>query len=744
MLQELTIEQQLKESELFYRNLIADSLDGILLTDENAIISFSSPSVTKILGYESEDIGGKNVFDYVHPDDRFFAASAFFDEVKMSPRVKFVNIRLRKKDGTWLWTNVRGHNMLRNPHIGRIAIYFFDDTLRKKAEDALIESEKKFRRQATILNNVTDIIVTTDLNRVITSWNKVIEKLSGITATEAVGKRFRETIDADYSPYTHDQVAEIVFEYGIWRGEISFTGIDGEKKYLLHTVSFLQDDTGKKIGLLGVGKDITERKKAQERLQESELFYRSLISHSLDGIVMTDKEGRITYCGPSAKKISGYEPEQLLGQHILAFVHPDDISAAAEVFTLEINKQSAVNYIHVRLRHSNNNWVWCVVRGRNLLSQHPFNGLVIYFTDDSKRKEIEEKLSSSEEQFRALIHNLSQGVVLLNEKAEIVITNKAALDILGLSEAQLLGTKLEDSRRNVINENGQFLSSDQYPGIVAMRTKKEVRNVVMGIFRESTNERIWLLVNADPTIDESGNIINVIVSFTDISEQRKLSRQLIEQEIQKQKQLTQATIFGQEKERQEIGKELHDNINQHLNTTRLYLEVAKEKASGEILEMINLSHKSLTAMINEIRVLSQSLVPPTLGDLGLVESVQELCDSLRRAHKFNIDFYYRHFSEEELPGNLRLMLFRIVQEQINNIIRHANANNVQIKLQTDAENLILTIADDGNGFDLSTNKKGLGLSNIANRADLFNGKVDIETAPGMGCLIAVVIPLPEN
>ncbi|MEK7226118.1 MAG: histidine kinase, partial [Bacteroidota bacterium] len=163
------------------------------------------------------------------------------------------------------------------------------------------------------------------------------------------------------------------------------------------------------------------------------------------------------------------------------------------------------------------------------------------------------------------------------------------------------------------------------------------------------------------------------------------------QAAQKQKQLTQATIFGQEKERQEIGKELHDNINQHLNTTRLYLEVAKEKATGETLEMINLSHKSLTAMINEIRVLSQSLVPPTLGDLGLVESVQELCDSLRRAHKFNIDFYYRHFSEEELPGNLRLMLFRIVQEQINNIIRHANANNVQIKLQTDAEYLFLTI-----------------------------------------------------
>lgn len=744
MLQELTIEQQLKESELFYRNLIADSLDGILLTDENAIVNFSSPSVTKILGYLSADINGKNVFDYVHPDDYGLAASAFFDEVKRSPRVKFVNIRLRKKDGSWLWTNVRGHNMLHNPHIGRIAIYFYDDTLRKKAEEALIESEKKFRRQATILNNVTDIIVTTDLNRVVTSWNKVIEKLSGITEKEAIGKPFRDVIATDYSPYSNDQVASIVFEYGIWRGEISFMGIDGEKKYLLHTISLFYDEKGERAGLLGVGKDITERKKAEEKLLESELFYRSLISHSLDGIVMTDAEGKIIYCGPSVKRISGYESEQLLGNSIFAFVHPDDTAHASGFFDLEINKQSKSSYALLRLRHCVHNWIWCVVRARNLLQQSPFNGVAIYFTDDSKRKQVEDKLRASEEQFRALIHNLGQGVVLLNEKGEVAISNKAALDILGLPESQLIGTKVDESRGDVIYENGQFFPGDQYPGIVALRTRKEVRNAVMGVFREVTNERIWLLVNADPTIDENGNVINVIVSFTDITEQRKLSRQLVEQEIQKQKQLTQATIFGQEKERQEIGKELHDNINQHLNTTRLYLEVAKEKASGETLEMINLSHKSLTAMINEIRVLSQSLVPPTLGDLGLVESVQELCDSLRRAHKFNIDFYYRHFSEEELPGNLRLMLFRIVQEQINNIIRHANANNVQIKLQTDAEYLILTIADDGNGFDLHTNKKGLGLSNIVNRADLFNGKVEIDSAPGKGCLITVVIPLPEN
>lgn len=219
-----------------------------------------------------------------------------------------------------------------------------------------------------------------------------------------------------------------------------------------------------------------------------------------------------------------------------------------------------------------------------------------------------------------------------------------------------------------------------------------------------------------------------------------ISQQLIEQEIQKQKQLIQATIDGQEKERLEIGKELHDNINQHLNTTRLYLEVARDKATGEALEMINLAYQGLADIIKEIRQLSQSLVPPSLGDLGLVESVKDLCDALKRKHTFNIEFYYRYFSEKKLPDNLKLMFFRIIQEQINNIIYHAYADTIQIRLQSDAEYIILMIADNGKGFDPANYKKGLGFTNIINRAGLFNGKVEIDAVPGKGCTLYVTVP----
>jgi len=636
---------------------------------------------------------------------------------------------------------VRGHNLMQNTHIMGMVIYFYDDTLRKKTEEALVESEKRFRTQATILNNVTDIIVTTDMDRVVTSWNKVTEKLTGITEEEAIGKPFRNIVHSDFSPYTHDQVADIVFSEGVWRGEMYFTGATGEKKYLLHTISILHDDEGKNIGLLGVGKDITERKKALARLEESELFYRNLISHSLDGILMTDIQGVITYCGPSVEIISGYKSEKLLGHNLFEFVHPDDVAIATEGFSKELNRQSEVNYLMVRLKHSDGDWIWCTVRGHNLLDNSVFNAMVIYFTDDSKRKKTEEKLRQSENEFRSLIQNLKQGVILQNEKSEVLIFNKAALDMFGLTEDQLSSRTSFDFQWNVIHEDGSNFPVEEHPVPVAINSRKPVKDVVMGVFRPGTNDRVWLLVNAEPVLDNDNNIINVISSFTDITEQRRLAQELIEQEIHRQKLLTQATIDGQEKERQEIGKELHDNINQHLNTTRLYLEVAKEKATGDVLEMINLSHKNLTSIVNEIRNLSQSLVPPTLGDLGLVESILELSDSLKRAYPFNIEFLFRHFNETGLANNMKLMLFRITQEQINNIVRHADAKTIQIKLQSDAEYVILAIADDGVGFNPASYKKGLGFSNISNRASLFNGKVEIDAAPGDGCSLTVIVPL---
>ena len=151
-----------------------------------------------------------------------------------------------------------------------------------------------------------------------------------------------------------------------------------------------------------------------------------------------------------------------------------------------------------------------------------------------------------------------------------------------------------------------------------------IRDEIIGVEKSGGGDLAWLQVNAQPVLEEDQSIRHVICSFLDITEQRQLSQQLKQQEQQKQKQLMQATIDGQEKERSEISRELHDNISQHLTTTRLYLEVARDKSEGQSLEMITQAHKGLMYIRNEIRRISQSLAPPELRHIGLVDSIRDL------------------------------------------------------------------------------------------------------------------------
>jgi signal transduction histidine kinase len=266
---------------------------------------------------------------------------------------------------------------------------------------------------------------------------------------------------------------------------------------------------------------------------------------------------------------------------------------------------------------------------------------------------------------------------------------------------------------------------------------------VIGVIHPVTKERSWILVNSNPILNEAGNIKHVICSVMNLTERKRLEQKLIADQVSHQRQLTQATIDGQENERRTIGEELHDNIGQQLTTIKLFLDYAKTTADGETAEMVSMSLKGISDAINDVRAMSRSLVPYTLKDLGLTESINELIDSLMRTRTLNIEFEYCEFNEEAIPENQKLSLFRIVQEQLNNIIKHSGAQNVWIRLFNEAREFILQIKDDGKGFDSSHPRKGIGILNIKNRAELFNGKAEIITEPGSGCQLVVSFPLSE-
>jgi signal transduction histidine kinase len=215
----------------------------------------------------------------------------------------------------------------------------------------------------------------------------------------------------------------------------------------------------------------------------------------------------------------------------------------------------------------------------------------------------------------------------------------------------------------------------------------------------------------------------------------------VEAELLRQKQITEAVILAQEKERTEIGKELHDNVNQILGASNLYINTAMtdEESRQELLER---STELVSNAINEIRKISKSLITPGLREIGLIESIEDIMDDLKVARdKMVIDLDLQNISEEQIEDRRKLTLFRIVQEQLNNIVKHAKATRVLIRLSGEQDHIVLTVADNGVGFDVSRHRKGVGITNIISRAELFNGKVEIQSGPGEGCTLMVSLPM---
>jgi PAS domain S-box-containing protein len=240
--------------------------------------------------------------------------------------------------------------------------------------------------------------------------------------------------------------------------------------------------------------------------------------------------------------------------------------------------------------------------------------------------------------------------------------------------------------------------------------------------------------------DSNGRPVRMIGAAQNITDRKKLEQELLQRELERQKMVTQATIETQEQERSEIGKELHDNVNQILTTTKLYLDLAHSNPELKD-DLISKSTRNIIYVINEIRQLSRSLMDPTLGDLGLLDSIKDLIENTNTTRKLQVKLQSSGPVEEKLDSPSKLTIFRIIQEALNNAIRHSEASDAVVTLTMKNENVLLSIKDNGVGFSPKTVKKGAGLRNIQNRVYLANGSFSIKSNAGKGCNLKIILPI---
>lgn len=303
------------------------------------------------------------------------------------------------------------------------------------------------------------------------------------------------------------------------------------------------------------------------------------------------------------------------------------------------------------------------------------------------------------------------------------------------------------SSEELVGQNHRIVNSGYHPASFFEDMWDTIKSgkIWRGEIRNRTKDgtAYWVDSTIIPFVSDEGIPYQYLSIRNDITKKKLaeeamllLQEQMHEQQLQEQKKIARAIIHAQEKERNYLGQELHDNVNQILAGTSLYLSMAAKNNPGS-QELILYARELVKNAMEEIRTLSAKQVTP-IKDVNLEELIQNLLNNLASSTAIQTNFLYK---ANILADDLKLNIYRIVQEQINNIVKHAQAAVIDVLIEVSEGSLLIQVKDDGRGFDPNKHRNGIGITNMLNRIESFNGKMWIESQPGEGCTIRTTIPV---
>jgi PAS domain S-box-containing protein len=343
-------------------------------------------------------------------------------------------------------------------------------------------------------------------------------------------------------------------------------------------------------------------------------------------------------------------------------------------------------------------------------------------------------LRTSEEKFRTLFENLELGVLEVDQEDRVIYTNEAFNKMLGYTSEEIQG-KIA---------HALFLAKKEE--VKTFEKNNALREKGKGSVYELTLQRkdgilITSVISGAPVFDLQGNVKGSVGIHWDVTKIRSMEKTMLEQEVRKEQELAEARLQAEDQQRYEIGQDLHDGVGQMLVYINMYIGMLKSKGTLTKKELTALE-KALQNTIDQVRTLSRLLAPPELKDIGLRESIRELINSCSVMKKptFTLEIYS---PQEDYNLNLskKRMIYRVVQELLNNTFKHAEADHVTLTLHFDKKNFYLVYEDDGRGFDLQNIRKGIGLDSIQSRIKFHQGALEIKSELGKGSITRISIPI---
>lgn len=455
-------------------------------------------------------------------------------------------------------------------------------------------------------------------------------------------------------------------------------------------------------------------------------------------VAITDQKGTILYANENFCRISKYNAEELIGQdHRIINSGYHHASYIKELWVTIAHGRIWKGEFCNRAKDGTIYWVDTTIVPFLDEKRKPYQYLSIR-TDITERKIAEEDLRKSEQSLKeaqAIAHISNWEIDLISN---VHTWSDEFYKIYGL-------------KKGTVQPSIELFLSFMHPDDADPSLQKIQE--AFATFKNSSFEFRFLRKDGSLRygycewrfeFDNKGNVIRVFGIVQDITEKKeaqehlkRLESKILEQKIQEQKKIARTIIKAEEKERNRIGRELHDNINQILAGSKLYLRMAAKK-SPEIDELIRYPIELIDNSIEEIRLLCSQMVTP-VKNIDLREMLSDLLGKLDQTGTIKTYLVF-DISGRDIFDELKLNIYRIIQEHTNNIIKHAAAKNVSVSIKYEGTSIAINISDDGKGFDVEKKRTGIGISNMINRVSSFNGEISIESSPGKGTRTMIRIP----
>jgi PAS domain S-box-containing protein len=485
--------------------------------------------------------------------------------------------------------------------------------------------------------------------------------------------------------------------------------------------------------------DIHEQKQNQESLQREQALVSAILDSASDLLVMVvDREGRIVQFNRVCQQLSGYSLEEVRGRKPWEFmVPPDEVPRLVETFEKVLRGAPSQTETH-----------WLAKDGRHLVIGWSNTGVAVDGSVESVIASGMDKTESSENRKRAVeseatvraLLEMAQPIIAVNQQGRILVANAASEKMFGYSHDEIIGQEIVMLLPERLRQRHSAHVAKWFSQPISRRMG--VGLDLAGLRKDGTELPVEVSLSYHETVDG----IAAVAFISDVTEKKKNEQALLDYQSQLQK-LTANLMSVQEAGSKELARELHDDFSQQL--AALAMEVSTLQASGEVAvpltERLSELGEKIGHLANEMHQTSRQLHPTILNELGLEAALREECGRFSAQCKIPIQFIC-----EELPAStpedVSLCLYRIAQETLRNIRKHAGATEGRVRLFGGEGGVSLLVEDTGDGFDIAEARKsgGLGLISMEERVRLVNGKFKILSQTGVGTTVGVFVPLNEK